>query len=175
MKKFQVICGVGSDQQGIVETVSSFLFERGLNIEDSRMAILGGEFAILILVSGADAALDLLQREIGLLEEKSGLKVYSKPTGPRAAEPFIPYRISAVALDHPGIVQAIASAVAAEGINVASLDTQTAPAPITGAPVFNLHMTVEVSPAVPMAKLKAQLTAIGEKEGIDISVEPLIG
>ena len=36
--------------------IASAIHTAGANLEDSRMAILGGEFALLLLLSGSEAA-----------------------------------------------------------------------------------------------------------------------
>ena len=51
MKTYMILFTVSKDRPGIVDDVSSFLFERGANIEDSRMAALGGCFSIMTLFS----------------------------------------------------------------------------------------------------------------------------
>ena len=53
-----VITALGEDRPGIVDELSSVLSKKQLNIEDSRMSVLGGEFAILMLVSGASNSID---------------------------------------------------------------------------------------------------------------------
>ena len=47
-----VLSALGPDRPGIVAEVTSYVTERGGNIEDSRMAVLGGEFGVMMLVSG---------------------------------------------------------------------------------------------------------------------------
>ena len=49
MKKFMILFYVGKDRPGIVHDVSTFLFDHGANIEDSRMAAMGGRFSIVML------------------------------------------------------------------------------------------------------------------------------
>lgn len=46
-----VLALTGPDRMGIVDEVMGLLLERGGNVETSRMARLGGEFAVLMLVS----------------------------------------------------------------------------------------------------------------------------
>ena len=53
-----VITALGEDRPGIVDELSNVLSTHQLNIEDSRMSVLGGEFAILMLVSGASNSID---------------------------------------------------------------------------------------------------------------------
>ena len=51
MKKYMILFSVGKDRPGIVDDVSTLPFERGANIEDSRMAVMGRRFSIMTLFS----------------------------------------------------------------------------------------------------------------------------
>ncbi|MCK5262904.1 MAG: glycine cleavage system protein R, partial [Gammaproteobacteria bacterium] len=53
MNQKLVITALGADRPGIVDELSNTLLTHQLNIEDSRMSVLGGEFAILLLVTGS--------------------------------------------------------------------------------------------------------------------------
>ncbi len=55
-KSYLVLTAVGPDRPGLVSEISSMVLSAGANLEDSRMAILGGEFALLVLVSGDEKA-----------------------------------------------------------------------------------------------------------------------
>jgi glycine cleavage system transcriptional repressor len=44
-----VLTAIGADRPGLVEEVSEFVLARGGSIEDSRMANLQGQFAIITL------------------------------------------------------------------------------------------------------------------------------
>src|SRR5947209_6352787 len=69
------VTAVGADRPGIAAAVTTVLFEHGGNIEDSRMAILGGHFSMMLIVAlpeGADSralerALDAPARALDLL------------------------------------------------------------------------------------------------------------
>ena len=43
---YLVITALGKDQPGIVNTLSKLALDSGCNITNSRMAVLGGEFAV---------------------------------------------------------------------------------------------------------------------------------
>ena len=45
-----VITVVGPDSIGIVETIAGAVADLGANIEESRATILGGDFAVIMLV-----------------------------------------------------------------------------------------------------------------------------
>ena len=54
-RRYMVLTAVGPDRPGLVNHLSSFIREADASIEDSRMAILGGEFAMILLISGPPA------------------------------------------------------------------------------------------------------------------------
>ena len=75
MSAYLVISAIGQDRPGIVDEVSAFVLAHECNVEDSRMAVLGGDFALIMLVSGAEAEVEKLDGHLGELEKQSGLTV----------------------------------------------------------------------------------------------------
>src|SRR3954470_919818 len=49
---YAILTALGTDRPGIVDELSQFIFDRGGNIEDSRMVNLRGQFAIMVLIGG---------------------------------------------------------------------------------------------------------------------------
>ena len=45
-KSYLVLTALGPDRPGLVNEISAMVLAAGANLEDSRMAILGGEFAL---------------------------------------------------------------------------------------------------------------------------------
>ena len=52
-----VLTAVGPDRIGLVEEISEFVVKHQCNIEDSKMAVFCGEFALILLVSGTPDSL----------------------------------------------------------------------------------------------------------------------
>ncbi len=171
---YSVLTAIGADRIGIVEDIADLVARRGGNIAESRMAVLGGEFAAILLVAmaepelaGLEAALAGLERDLALHLE---LKRTSRPL-PRPAEGR-PYRLETVSLDTPGIVQAITSLLKRHRINIEELETATVPAPWTGAPMFRMHATLILDGTVQLARLKAELAALEGEKDWDIRLRP---
>ena len=104
-----ILFAIGRDRPGIVDRITGLIFQSGCNLEDSRMAILGGEFALIVLLTGRPEDLRKVTEELPVLAKGLELSVQFKETvaGPEARkglEPSMRYRIRAVAMDHPGIV-----------------------------------------------------------------------
>src|SRR5262249_52891249 len=75
-----LLTATGPDRPGIVAAVTLVLFERGGNLEDSAMARLQGEFAIIVIFSSPRKNLrPALARQGRSLKKSFGLTVTSKP------------------------------------------------------------------------------------------------
>src|SRR5690242_8539068 len=59
-----ILTALGADRPGLVDEVSRFIFERGGNIEDSRMVNLSGQFAMMVLLGGDEPALSKIRAEL---------------------------------------------------------------------------------------------------------------
>ncbi len=177
-KQYFILSLLASDRPGIVDEVSSFLFERECNIEDSRMAVLGGEFAAVLLASGAASSAEKVEADLGQLEAAGRLQVQFKRTGApgeRALKEALAYRIRATALDHPGIVFKLSRRLHEKGINIRSAETETLSAPFGGSPLFHLEMVVEVPPTLPVSQLRAFLTELADEENMDLELHSAAG
>ncbi len=168
-----LVSASGRDQPGIVDSVSGVIFDAGANLEDSRMAILGGEFALFVLVVGGAEQLESIRGGLAAVASELDLELQIKPVvSPGPSSAVICYSLQAVALDHPGIVHRITGILRDRGVNVASLDTSLNQAPITGAPIFSLEMEVQVPVDQAVNELQAELQAAAAEENIDIIFQP---
>ena len=168
-----VISALGPDRPGIVAEVTHYVTERGGNIEDSRMAVLGGEFGVMMLVSGSADEIGRIAREHAQLREATGLDVVTRdtksPEEHRRAQ-SIPCVVTCDAIDNPGIVRAVARALRDLGLNIVSLETTTYEAPVTGSPLFRLTATCDVPKGVTLARVRIAMHEVADRENIDVEV-----
>jgi len=169
-----VISALGHDQPGIVDELSRVILDCHCNIVDSRMSVLGGEFAVILLITAPTAQeIEALQAELPRLQDRVGLTIITRETVARAACPGqIPYDISAVAIDHPGIVHQMARFFSSKGINIESLGTDRYAAAHTGAPMFAIRMQINVPSDVKIAELRTQFLEFCDDLNIDATLEP---
>jgi glycine cleavage system transcriptional repressor len=173
MKKLLVISALGKDRPGIVNQLSRAVLEAGCNVEDSRMTVLGGEFALILMVSGVWNAIAKLESQLKALEKKLELTLIAKTTAPRADKlTMVPYAVDVVAMDHPGIVSGIAEFFSAREINIEDLSTWTYAAAHTGTPMFSLNMTISVPASVNIGALRDEFTRFCDELNLDATLEP---
>lgn len=169
-----VITASGEDKVGLVEKFSSRITESGCNIEESRMAVLGGQFAIIMRVAGSWNALSKLESQLDAAGEQLGLTIiHGRTREKERARATIPYRIDVVALDHPGIVHSLARFFSGRGINIEELQTDTYPAPHTGAPMFSVSMTVGVPADTHIPTLRGDFLDYCDDLNLDATFDPV--
>jgi glycine cleavage system transcriptional repressor len=171
MKTYGILFLIGKDRPGIVDDLSTFLFERGVNIEDSRMAALGGRFSIVTLFSCSPEKIDAVKADLdrlrGLGFEISLHRAEDPAAVPQRAE--LPLRIRIVAMDHPGIVQRIVHILAGRDINIQALNTEVVRAPLSGAPLFDLSIDAGVPSGVAVSEVKGELAELAAEQNLDLS------
>lgn len=171
---YLVITASGEDKVGLVDRLSSKITESGCNIEESRMAVLGGQFALIMLLSGPWNALSKLEGQMGQLGVQLGLTIIHKRTQKRErTQPAVPYSVEVVAMDHPGIVRDLAAFFSRNGINIEELQTDTYPAPHTGTSMFSVTMTVGIHADVHIPTLRGNFLDYCDDLNLDASFEPV--
>lgn len=172
-KIYLVVTAVGQDRRGTVEMITDVVVNHSANIEESRMARLGGEFAVIMMLSLGDENLESLTRELNGLNEK-GLVVISRRTDLLRRDKFqgfVPYEISVLGADHEGIVNSVARYLASEQINVEEMDTRVTNAPNTGTPLFSMTARVQAPPTLTLSDLRTKLADVGDELDVDIEVK----
>ena len=159
------LTAIGRDRPGIVARIARVLLEHGLNIEDSQMRILGGRFAMMLLLRG-NASEEALYKDLLATGRELGLDyIYVHPIGDTEGAPPQPtHALSVYGGDHPGIVAAVAEALAENGVNITDLETR-----LTGN-VYVMLLEVVIPPGVDVAEA---IIAVGRDQGVDVSLRAL--
>lgn len=157
------LSAIGRDRPGIVAAVAEALSRHGANIEDSQMRILGGHFAMMLLVEAADEGRlrsDLDRAAEGL--ELEAISLSPIEGGGDAGAPT--HLVTVYGSDHPGIVHAFAAELARLGANITDLQTRL------GGSVYMMLLEV----AVPEGKeLEAPLRLVADAQGVEVKVREL--
>ncbi len=171
---YLVISALGKDRPGIVDELSRTILDEGCNIADSRMTVLGGEFAIMLMVEGNWNTLTKLEDSTPDLEKKLGLTIIAKRTGDKkTGDKLLPYGVEVVALDHPGIVHNLASFFSKRDINIEDMSTSSYAAAHTGTQMFTVQMTVGIPSDIHIATLRDEFMEFCDGLNLDAVLEPI--
>jgi glycine cleavage system transcriptional repressor len=174
MKQHIAVSAIGTDRTGLVHELTKVISDCGGNISESRMASLGSEFAMVLLVAGNWHSLAKLETELKKLGDAAGLTINLRRTEPRAPRTDqLPYSIDAVCLDQSGVVSAIAGFCSSRGIDIAEVATRSYPAAHTGAQMFSVQMVVNVPSRLHLAHLREEFMEFCDSMNLDAILEPV--
>jgi len=159
------LTAIGRDRPGIVARIAKVLLDHGLNIEDSQMRILGGRFAMMLLLRGS-ASEEALYRDLLAAGRELGLDyIYVHPIADSdVATPKPTHMASLYGADRPGQVAAVADRLAALNVNISGLSTR-----LEGkASVQELELTVPEG-----VDIRTELTDIAHERGIRLELVDL--
>jgi glycine cleavage system transcriptional repressor len=177
VRKWLIVSAVGRDRPGIVADLAQLVYDCDANLEDSRMTILGNEFAAILLCSGlSDELGERLAAGARRLEWQNRLTVLIRPLEgePRPAVPAPGtklFSIEAQGEDRAGIVARVCRVLADRSVNIADLRSEAVPTP-SGSALYRLSVSAEVPEPLDQAELRAALDALEDELALEIRLDP---
>jgi glycine cleavage system transcriptional repressor len=177
MKRWFALSAIGRDRPGLVAELARLIYDCDANLEDSRMTILGSDFAVILLGSHSEGdAADRLAAGAKRLERDHGLTILIRglEEGGRLEAPAPDstlYRVRAAGEDKAGIVAGMCGVLADHHINIAELISRSRPGP-GGSPHYELEISAEVPGGADVEALRSALEAEADRLVIDASLEP---
>jgi glycine cleavage system transcriptional repressor len=166
---------VGRDRPGIVAQVTEILFNLGCNIADSSCSILGGQFAMILIIAhpaftdrhgfgDAFQPLEEADLTVALRVLKPGGEQHPEMEGEICM-------ISVYGADKPGIVYHVAKVLGEKRINITDLNTK-----LVGSeqrPVYVMIIEVILPAAFSEQDVDLWMTPLREQLQVDISVRTI--
>lgn len=167
---------LSKDRPGIVADTTEVLFRLGCNIEDSSCTMLGGDFAMILIVTHEKPfPKALLADEFRLLQERTGLVVHLRTlhedeihTIREEGELCL---ISVYGSDQPGIVYRVTRALADRNVNITDLNTR-----LIGTkeePVYVLMLEAILPVGVSIEETSALLEGLRQELQVEIGVRAI--
>ena len=166
---------VGRDRPGIVSQVTEILFNQGCNIADSSCSILGGQFAMILILGHPEYTdRDSFGDAFKPLEEADltvALRVL-KPGGEVRSELYGDIcMISVYGSDKPGIVYRVANVLGDKQVNITDLNTK-----LVGTeerPVYVMVLEAVLPEGVEEEEVNTWLNPIRDDLQVDITVRTI--
>lgn len=121
-----VITAVGSDRPGICNRLTQVVTHSGGNIIDSRIALFGTEFTLIMLISGETNAITRIETLLPSMSAEHDLMVVMKRTAPHQP-PQYTYKVECTieSEDRVGLTEAFTQFFSNHQINISELSAQT--------------------------------------------------
>jgi glycine cleavage system transcriptional repressor len=167
---------ISKDRPGIVADISEVLYRLGCNIEDSSCTMLGGDFAIILVVSHEKPFTKArLIDEFKALQERTGLATHIRPL---TEEEICPVKeegelclVSVYGSDRPGIVYRVTRALADRRVNITDLNTR-----LIGTkeePVYVLMLEAILPAAMTVDEAAALLDNLKKELNVEIAIRAI--
>ena len=168
------LSAIGRDRPGIVAEVTGTLLRHGINMADSQMAILGGHFAMMIvLVTSTETDVEALRSDLDSSRAKLELEAISlseiDEAQARIDEPS--HVITLYGADHSGIVNGVTAALAERGVNITDLDTHLVGEKTE--PAYMMILEVSLPDGLTGQGLEASLSEVARALKLELSVRSL--
>ncbi|RJX68495.1 glycine cleavage system transcriptional repressor [Vibrio sinensis] len=126
MTQHLVITAVGTDRPGVCNQIVKLVTQAGCNIVDSRIALFGNEFTLIMLLSANNASITRVETTLPLLGQEHELITMMKRTS-QHAQPDNSYTVEVFieSDDKPGITEKFTHFFASKNIGLSSLSAQT--------------------------------------------------
>jgi glycine cleavage system regulatory protein len=165
-----VLTVIGDDQAGLVDALSGVIADSGGNWQRSHMARLAGKFAGIVEVRVADGSARALLAGLEPLKAQGLLHITATTATDETTAAQRTVNIEIMGVDRVGIVHEVAATLAANGINIVEIETETEPAPMAGGDLFRAELHVEVGTDWTATRIASELDAVADELGIDITV-----
>lgn len=164
---------VGKDRPGIVAAITEGLFHLGCNIADSSCTMLGGEFAMILIISlrspfSKTRLLDELKPVCDKMGMSLGVRSLNTDEVARQESKDEICMISVYGADQPGIVYRVTRELAARNINITDLNTK-----LIGTdeePVYVLMLEVALPEGESAEAVEQTLVALKTELNVEIGV-----
>ncbi len=126
MTQHLVITAVGTDRPGVCNQVVHLVTQSGCNIVDSRIALFGNEFTLIMLLSGNNASVTRVETTLPLLGQEHSLITIMKRTSTHAPlDTSYTLEVFIESDDKPGLTEHFTQFFAQKEIGLSSLSAQT--------------------------------------------------
>ncbi len=173
MKSHAVLSALGRDRVGVADDLAAALAKRKINIEDSRMTALQGQFALIAQLSGDRTDLTNLHHDVAALGARLGFHIQLDPIEskrPSEAEPqFLIESFSAGAAG----LSAVTGLLKRHRINIVDLETDASASPWTSRLTFHMKARISMPPSFSVEQLKKELRELEHVQNVDIEIRPL--
>ena len=157
-----------------MEQFARALRDMGCGIAESRMSLLGSEFAMLTMICGTWDAIAKVEDQLPRLARELGVSMHWRRTGQRApVKAQMPYAIDVVCSDRLGVVHDIARFIADNDIQIQDMYTNSYLAMHTQTPMFSLHMTINVPTNISISSLRGDFMDLCDRLNLDAIMEPV--
>ena len=151
-----VLVATGADRPGVMDELSQFLLECGGNITDSRSVNLRGQFALLLLIRGEQAAMETIRSGLAAFAARDLIAQLRPADGTVHGEaPAFPFVFTASGTDQAGVLHRLSHLLRVLNVNIDDIETHVEPDGL-----FQIRLELSVPRPIPVSMLREYLEVL---------------
>ncbi|ABV87301.1 glycine cleavage system protein R [Shewanella pealeana] len=175
MSNHLVVTAMGLDRPGIVSKFARLASECDCDIVDSRMALFGNEFTLIMMLSGSWPSITKIESTLPSLSVELELLTVMKRTSKHTPQNYISnLEVNFSGLDQRGTMKKITQFLADRSLDLAAVKSH-AEADATGRPTQNISLTINVPEKVDLDKLEIGLNELADELSLECAIERMQG
>ncbi len=164
----------GENNLKILSAVTEVLNDSRCNIEESRSAVLAGQFTGFLLIDGNWNHIAKLENNLDSLAKRLNLKITTNHIeGPTPASNELPYVIDIMGADTSTMIKQLTAFLAARDVSIIEMNTSRYAAAYTDTSIFGAHLIVGIPSQSRPISLRDEFLDFCEQNGFDAILEPI--
>ncbi len=173
-ENYLVVIAVAPQKKSPLLQLTRLVGDSGCHLIESRLATLGDDVAINLLLLGPWDAIAKFEAAAPRIEREEGIRLILQRTSARETRnTTLPYIVEVVAADKPGILHLLGEFFVDHGIAIESLSTNRYRAMQTGAEMFSAQITIGVPAKTHIASLRDDFLEFCDEQNLDAIMDPM--
>jgi len=175
MSNHLVVTALGTDHPGIVSKFARLASECDCDIVDSRMALFGNEFTLIMMLSGSWASITKMETNLPSLSVELELMTVMKRTSKHTAQNYISrLEVTFNGSNQRGTMKKITQFLADRSLDLAAVRSH-ADEDDQGDPSQNVFLTINVPEKVDLDKLETSIKELADEVALDCTIKRMQG
>jgi glycine cleavage system regulatory protein len=167
-----VLSALGRDRVGLADELAEAMTRRQIEIEDTRMATLKGQFAAMLHLRGKRDAMSHLSADLSSLAGKLRCHMQLEPIKAGRRTSSTPEFLIESFCPGAGGLGAVTAVLKRHDINIEDLKTEAEAIPWSSKMSFHLTARVSARSSRSAARLREELRALEKERDLDIVIKP---
>ncbi len=174
MQNYLVVSTLTENSSETIQTFAKLAKSSGCNIIESRFNVLGQKLSIMLYLSGSWNEIAKMEDMLRKLESDLDNNILIQRTHMANLDGgAMPYAVDVVGIDRPGVILEITEFMSNSNLTILDMSSNTYKASQTGAKMFSLHMTVNISLDTSIAAIRGDFIDFCDRLNLDAIMEPI--
>lgn len=175
MSNHLVVTAMGTDRPGIVSRFARLASDCDCDIVDSRMALFGNEFTLIMMLSGSWSSIAKMESSLPSLSVELELMTVMKRTSKHTPQQYISrLEVNIHGLNQQGTMKRITQFLADRSLDLAAVRSH-ADENVQEEPIQNISLTINVPEKVDLITLETSINSLADDMSLTCTIKRMQG